>query len=800
MRWCLALMALLIVSRLQAQTSVTGNVTDKASGLAVQFASVFLISLPDSIEIKGTSTDKRGRFSFGNTVPGKYLIQCSFIGFDKNQTEAFIIKGGMNSYSVALIQLVDEGKKMADITVSSRRAALSSSIDRKVYYVDQDMMSKSGAASDILKNIPSVEVDIDGNVNLRGSGDVMILINGKPSPLMGRTRAEVLQQLPANSIERVEVITNPSARYRPDGTSGIINIILKKNIRNGFNGSVTGNAGNRERFNGSITLNYHPKKFNLFGSYGYRQDTRRRLNVIERNYLDTLSRAPQSFFNQKNTSLTHPHAHLASAGLDYTIDERNSTGFSGNYFNRVQIRRDISKTLRYNGQHTLTSEADRMRYDPEYERQKNATVYFEHHFVKEDHTLRFEFNTSNENEVEDNHYTNNYLFPVSPVAYENTRIGQGTHENQFTVDYSNQLTSSSKLEAGYDGLYNKVDLDFYGEQYDPSVQKFVRDAERSNRFLFKENIHALYITYLKSYQKFGYSAGLRSEGAITKGYLVNRDSTVSNNYFKLYPTIHFSYNLQKGNELQLNYSKRVHRPEADELNPFPEYQDSLNLRAGNPKLLPELIHSIELGYKWQGKTISFVPSLYYRFKKNGFTSVVIPLNDSVLLSTMQNLSLDQSAGLELIFSAKAGKWLSTNWSTNIFYNQINASNLGYLQNRSIVSMSANLNASIRLTQSTMLQLSSNYRSARLTPQGKTYPTVVMNSGVRQDFMGTKLSVTFTTSDIFNTQQQKSIYDIPFLHQVTRGRRDGRIMYLGVSYRFGVIKKPKEEKLQFDNSL
>ena len=264
--------------------------------------------------------------------------------------------------------------------------------------------------------------------------------------------------------------------------------------------------------------------------------------------------------------------------------------------------------------------------------------------------------------------------------------------------------------------------------------------------------------------------------------------------------MHLSYKLKTG-ELQLNYSKRVHRAEGDDLNPFPEFQDPRNLRAGNPKLLPEIIHSVEFGYKWQHAKFSFVPSLYFRYKQNGFTTVTIPLNDSTLLTTQQNLSNDKSTGLELIFSVKAGKFLSANLSSNFFYNQIDASGLGYATRKSIVSMSTNFNATVTLTKTTMLQLSSNYRSARLTPQGKVFGSIVVNTGMRQDLFKKKMSIIFTVSDLFKTLQQRSELNTLYLKQVAVGRRDAGIFYAGISVRFGrMIKKPADEKLQFDNTL
>lgn len=802
LRWLVTMLGLLCCIALPAQTLVTGNVIDKATGKPVEYASVLLIQLPDSVSGKGGVTDKRGKFSLENVQPGTYVLQCSFIGFGSMATTAFTITEGPGKFTIPTIELLNAGRSLSDVIVTGRKSTLNTAIDRKVYNVEQDIMSRSGSVSDILRNIPSVEVDIDGNVNLRGTGEVIILINGKPSPLMGRTRGEVLQQLPANSIERIEVITNPSARYRPDGSAGIINIVLKKNFRNGFNGSVTANAGNRDRYNGNVSLNYKPGKMNLFGSYSYRQDSRRRYNNIYRTYTDSLTREPEGYFNQSVYSLMRVRAHIVNAGVDYTINEKNSMGASGSYFYRRRSGGDEMQNFYFDKQNTLTERFNRLQQSPELEKQANGAFYFEHLFNKEDHQLRAEFNTSSEQETENNQFTNVYFIPARPSALDNIRISEKTDQKQLTLDYSNPLTEDSKLEAGFDGLYTKTDLDFNNEYYDQLRFTFVKDTERSNRFVYNETMHAVYGTYQKSYEKFGFSVGLRAEGVFTKGRLLSEqaDSLVRNDYFKVYPTVHLSYAVADRQEMQLNYSKRVNRPEADELNPFPEYQDPRNLSAGNPRLLPEIIHSVELGYKWANNKFSVVPSIYYRYKQNGFTSVIRPLNDSVLLTTEENLLNDQSAGLEVIFSAKNGKWFTLNLNTNIFYNRIDASNLGFLENRSVFSMSSNLNSNFTVTKTTMLQLSANYRSARLTPQGRLYPFAMLNAGLRQDLFKNKLSVTLTASDVFNSFRQKRKLNTIYLQQETINRRDGRIVYLGISYRFGVVKKDKEVPLQIDEGL
>jgi outer membrane receptor protein involved in Fe transport len=772
--------------------SISGVVQDRYSALPIGFVTVQLLRAADSTVITTTLTDRKGKFLLNNIANGSYILRYSFIGYEKTIMPVTVNQKKENA---GILEMGVLAKDMSEVKVISRKSLLNTSIDRKIYTVDQDIMAQSGSASDILKNIPSVEVDIEGQVSLRGSSDVMILINGKPSPLMGKTRAEVLQQLPANAIERIEIITNPSARYKPDGTSGIINIVMKKNTRFGWNGTAIANAGNRGRYNGSFSFNYKPGKLSLFSTYSIRQDRRLRVNNITRDYLYN-----DSIYIEENRSAARPLSYMLTAGADYIFNERNSVGVSGNHNRRDMTRRDVLQRWYYDERNLLTGKADRLRYDPEVEKEKDATLYWQHNFPDEDHELRVELNMTSNTDREDNQYTNIFHFPSGPVLFDNNLIKETDHQQQVNIDYTRPIGEDAKLETGYDGSFNQLDLDFYGEYYDTVQQHFVKDIERSNRFKYEEEIHAIYLTYEKGYDKFGYSAGLRAEQVFINGNLITKDSLISNRYFKIYPTLHLSYKLKKG-ELQLNYSKRVNRPDGDELNPFPEYRDPYNLQAGNPELLPEIIHSVELGYKWQNENFSFVPSVYYRYKNNGFTSVTVSLNDSFLLTTLQNLSQDRSAGLELIFSAKAGTFFSANLSSNFFYNRIDASNLGFAANKSIVSMSNNFSSTFAITKKLMLQISCNYRSSRLTAQGKSYSSFVLNTGMRQDLFKKKVSVTLTASDLFKTLRQKTELTTLDLKQVSIGRRDARIIYLGISYRFGkTAKKLNDEKLQFDNNL
>ncbi len=296
-------------------------------------------------------------------------------------------------------------------------------------------------------------------------------------------------------------------------------------------------------------------------------------------------------------------------------------------------------------------------------------------------------------------------------------------------------------------------------------------------------------------------AGLRAEGASLKSNLVTLDSVITNTYFSLYPTLHLSYKLSTLTELQLSYSRRTRRPDGDELNPFPEYRDPRNVSAGNPKLLPEYVHSIELGCQFQNEVVTILPALFYRYTYNRFTSVTQAINDTTLLTTRQNLSNDQSGGMELIVSANLGDLITVHGSANAFLNQIDASNLGFSNKKSIATWSSTLTIDMKLSESSRLQINSNYNSSRLTPQGEQSSSYVFNTGFRQELFESKLSLVLTIADVFKTLRREFALNTPALDQTVVNRRDSRIVFLGFTYRFGVqSKKSREEQLHYDDNL
>jgi outer membrane receptor protein involved in Fe transport len=796
----LVLIPLNLVAQNHVAGSITGTVLIESTKKPLEFVNVVVLNHLDSTLVTGAVTDNKGKFEIANVPVGTFFIRYSLLGYEEKQSVNFKIDNKQPEMDFGKIYLKETALSVGGVTVTSQRTTLINSIDRKVYNVQQDILSKTGSASDLLQNIPSVQVDIDGNVSLRGSENVLILLNGKPSPLMGTNRAEVLQQMPANSIERIEVITNPSAKYKPDGTSGIINIVLKKDVSTGLNGTISANAGNHDRYNANVSLNFNPGTYNIYGSYSFRQDERNSFTKDRQTQFDSTIHL-SGYHNEDGSTYARPLSHIVSFGLDYHFDALDIFGLSGHYRHRGFTRTGTLTEATMDANALPTQTYDRLRYDPEYENEGGGNVYFQHDFGRKDHTLRAEFNISQQPEQEDNHYTNVYRFPTTLSSYDNMRIYQNETQKQLTIDYSDKLNEQSTFEAGYAGDFNNRDMNYLGTYIDPIQQQLLTDLNKTTHFSYDETIHALYATYENSVGSFTYLGGVRTEQSFINANLISRDSIITHNYFEFYPTLHLLYKISPLLELQLNYSRRANRPEGDDLNPFPEYQDPHNLRAGNPRLLPEFIHSVEFGIQYQTDILTIVPSVFYRNKYNGFTRVTSILNDTTLLTTEENLASDQSTGLELVFSGNVGNIFSANLGANVFYEQIDATNLGFSGTKSAVSWSSNLNCNLNLATATMFQLNTIYRSLRLTPQGEFKPSFVMNLGVRQDLFDDKFSLVMTFSDILKTLNREINLDTPLLLENTVTNRDTQIIYIGLTYHFGQpSKKEKAKSLQYDNGL
>jgi len=790
-----------ILPKIKTGISLNGKIIEKGSNKPVEFVTVKLVVKADSSFIAGCITDAAGSFSLKNVPINEYYIEYSSIGFKPSRSKPFNVTTAKGNLNLGTLELSTESQLLNEVVVTGQRQMFNNSIDRKVFNIERDMLSQSGAVTDLLQNIPSVAVGIDGNVSLRGSENVMVLINGKTSMLTMANRADILSQLPANTVDRIEVITNPSAKYKPDGTSGIINIVLKKNTTSGLNGSIVANGGNRSRYNSNLTLNYNPGKLNLFGSIGYRQDDRPRYSNDNRKITSTSNVV--TYQDLHSEDMGRPKSVVSNFGMTFDFNKSNQVGLSGNTFSRTMTKNSFTDYLNSNAQKTPTSHYIRYGNTSAPESELGLAAFYLHKFKKEDHEIQFDYEYQHSPEKEDNFYNDQYINPVSPTTYDNTLIHNNTNEHLLSIEYKNPIREDIMWEAGYKGDFSTGDFNYVIENLvSPLGTPFWQiDPAHSNDFRFTQNVNALYTTFGQTIDKFSYMVGLRYEHSQLESKLITpRDSVIPNNYSNLYPSLHLTEKIGKNGELQLNYSRRVNRPESEDLNPNPEYNDPQNLRAGNPKLKPEFIHSIELGYQFKIGTTTVIPTLFYHNKYNGFTQIIVPLPNGVFLSTRENLSRNQSAGFELVSTFVIHKFLSGNLSSNVFYDQIDASNLGYSSNKSNITWSAKISATATITPTTMMQVSASYRAPQLTPQGSMLARYGMNIGARHDVLKKKGSIIATISDPFNTMTESSTMETQFLSKTTVRKRDARVFYLGFVYHFGASKKVKEEALQFDDKI
>lgn len=777
-------------------TLVSGQVEEAATSEPLAFVNVILFRLADTLQVQGTLTDQEGRFAFSGIAPGKYFAQLSFLGFETKKTTSFSIHQETVQHDLGKIGIQVSAHLLEQVEVVAEKSTYSFSLDRKVYNVEKDILAQTGSATEILQNLPAVTVDADGQVSLRGTSNITFFINGKPSALMRANPTAALEQIPANTIERIEVITNPSARYRPDGIGGIINIVLKEKKGQGWNAVFLANLGNLQRYNANLNLNYGKSGLNAFLNYGIRHASTPRSLLdqrINKNEMgDILSNTNYSSFTQKES-----FSHLLSGGMAIELGEQSQLELSGEYQHGIDDIRSLSDWMVR--EEVLSAFAiDRTLDEREGEYELAAT--FEHEFQQEDHTLAIEFTYSNYDESEDNYYDESHTSPSVFRSLSRNLIEKGGPLADLSLDYALPIGEETELEAGYEAQFLKDNIHFLGEDFLDQDGSWSVDLDKTNYFIFRQDIHAIYSTLGHSFGDFSFLAGLRAEQALINSHLTTTGEKIPNDYFNIFPSLHLSYELGDDQELQLSYSRRINRPDSDEHNPFAEYEDPRNREAGNPRLKPENIHSLELGYQWQSGPLSIVPTLYYRYKYDAFTEFEEIVQDSVLQRTYVNLSSEQSSGMELILSSRLKEAVTLNFSANAFYNELDASSLGNTNNRSIFAWDAKVAVHANVTGSTLAQVNASYRSSRLSAQGRFRPLFLLNLGLRQDILRKSGSLILTVSDVFNSLKFKSLIDTPLLYRSTNYKRNSQIIYVGFVYRFGQILSKKQQKLDFEDNI
>lgn len=795
------------------KAKITGILKDAKTQETIPFATAVLINKETKANVKVAQTDMNGAFSMADLPTGTFTFKISFVGYQTMVRDNVAITAATGTLNFGEIKMnAAAGNVLKDVTVTAQKATMQMGIDKKVFSVDQSLVSEGGSATDLLANVPSVQTDIDGNVSLRGSSGVRVLIDGKPSLIAGGNVAQILASIPASSIESVELITNPSAKYDAEGQSGIINIVLKKNTKLGFNGSVAVTGGNRDNYNGNTNLSFQNSKINLYGNYSYRYGNRLGGGYQDITYLNSLSSI--AFANQNTNSTSLDKGHNVKAGLDYYLSPKSVISLSGGFNSRENDRNEFININQLNNISNPVSLSNRNNTNTGDGSSFDLNLDYSLKFKKPKEELTFNFGYS---EGDNNNFQtyntqvynrNGSVVNLSPTIQHTNNLGNNTNYN-IQADYALPVGKTGKIEAGY---RSQIRLGDNNQQADSllATNIYVSNNKLNNNFDSKDQVHALYLNYQNQIKDFGYQLGLRAENAqLTtnlQGFNGNVPYAAAGNihYKRLYPSVFLTQKLKGDQQVQLSYTRRVNRPRPWDTNPFLDVSDPLNYRAGNPNLLPEDVHSFELGYSKYFKKVTFTSSVYFRQTNDVIQRVrTEPDAAGIIISTPQNLTKSINSGVELIGRFDLIKALNFTTNVNLYQSKIDGVPAFGIVDNSGFSWNANLTANISAIKNLSFQFRGDYRAAEVMAQGKRNAMYGIDGGAKYDFPNKKASLSLNIRDIFNTRAWSMTTEGSNTYIDFQRRMQGTMGNLTFSYRFGKTlfnntKKPKKEDQQQEN--
>jgi outer membrane receptor protein involved in Fe transport len=668
----------------------------------------------------------------------------------------------------------------ATVVVKAKRADVVTKIDRKVYRADADIQASTGSAADLLNNIPAVDVDVDGNVSLRGDTSVTVLIDGMPSSQMqGAARGGALMGFSAADIEQIEIITSPSAEFKPDGAGGIINIVTKKNRKRGGAGQMLANLGTDGRHNGSVGGSYSTGTVDLSGTLGKRKDWRQRVSDSIAGTRDAVPTVSHQTLDESNDR------RYGKGALKYTPNTAQTFGLTADYATRTEHR--------YSSQATLPGDAPAYRRDGDGGGPRtDAGLAFnaEQKLARPGEALSLYLQRSHSNESNLYDYRQDHAAPALQRDF-----GQQVYDvSKMTVAYVRPDDEGRTLKAGYDVEY---DHNAFNDSSATGTDGALgANPAAINHFRYRQAVNAAYTTYAVKYGALEILGGLRFEQTDIQTLQKVSGDRSAQHYRKLYPTLNSLTTLNDADTLSLGYSKRIKKPDPEDLNPYVNRADPNNLRRGNPDLRPQMTDALELGYVHEAGSVSYGATAFYRRSRDGDTDVLTPLDNGVVLITKANLPAGRSGGVDFRAAGKLTSSLSYNASGTVFYNEINTQASGAATSRSNVGFNGKGALDYQFGVRDRMQISANYRGKRLTPQGYNLPFGVVNLGYRHQ-VDDQLTLVATMSDVFNTQRMRRVYDTPDFHGEYQRHQLGQIAYLGLSYNFGGKRKAKDVEFNYD---
>ncbi|WP_307351124.1 outer membrane beta-barrel family protein [Caulobacter ginsengisoli] len=688
-----------------------------------------------------------------------------------------------------------EGTTVSGVTVKADDPPVKSSIDRRSYSVAGDLQATTGSIADALKRVPSVEVDIEGNVRLRGESSVTILIDGKPSAIMrGGGRADALQQIPADQIERVEVLTNPGADFSPEGTGGIINLVTKKASKagEGVSGSVKGNVGTGGRYNGGVSWNYNSKALTVSLDAGLSRTSSRSESRGDR----TVTGIGGTFRRRsEGRSRSEGESYSLQASADYELDPKNRLSGNVSYFASSYAFGGDSRSTIADPAGVLVSDRPNRGSTGSDSNSLSGWLSWRREFTGEDHNFTLELQRSRWGYDSDSVYQYDNLVPPAPSQFERSDSRSTDGYWNFKGDYKRPMPGSGRFKAGFNFEQNESDNDtvyFSG----PTKGSTLFDPTRSHRLIFEETVLSAYLSYEQPFGDLTVLAGLRYESATNDINLLTTGLKSSHRYDQLYPSLHLDYRLSETSRLKASYSLRISRPRGYDLDPFRTYYDAFNYRQGNPNLEPSQSQSWEGSYEYRKQRSYYLVTGFYRQTKDGITDETIDLGGGVLLTTKANLARNRSGGLELVANRSLTKTLRLNLTGTAYWTQIDVGSLGYGRDRSAWSVGGRASLDWDISPSDLLQAQAVVTAKRIMPQGYAEPTFGLNLGYRHKLTD-RLLLTITASDVLDSLDRRIVLDAPGLKGVSASSSTTRGVFIGLRYRFGSGKPQRDPGFDYN---
>lgn len=746
---------------------ITGKVIDKETNQPLEYATITLKNKNRPDLIQGGITDAEGNFRI-ESFPGQYDINVEFISFATYSQNDVSIKSSLNLGTIAL---KIDANELEEVELVGEQTQVEIRLDKRIYNVGKDITVRGGSVADVLGNIPSITVDVEGNVALRGNNNVRILINGKPSGLIGISGPDGLRQLPSESIEKVEVITSPSARYDAEGTGGILNIILKKQERSGFNGNFNINGGVPETFRGTATVNWKTKKINLFSTNTIGRRTSISNGLSENEYYNG-EEANSYLFETAKTNRERDQLFF-SLGAEYFIDDTSSFTLNGFYRDNEGINDGVVTIDELNaigGNRISTNE--RKQYEPELDESFQISGLYEKKFNDKGHEISATYQYEESAEDELAQITSLQTFPFTRI---NNNEEVTTLESQkrilAQVDYVYPLDENTQIELGYRGTFNTIETDYEVAFIENSVR--TTDMDLTNVLVYKEYVNAAYAQFGKKIDQFSLLLGLRMEDSnIVIDQRTTSDYT-NKRYTNWFPTVNLSFEIDEKENITFGYAKRIRRPRGFFLNPFPSRNSITNFFQGNPDLNPASTGSFDLGYLKRFKKFTLNGSIYYQRTTSNFQFVNEDTGETVIISGDPNdsnsdlvivpvlrrgpinLSKNKRYGGEANLTFTPNRKIRLNANFNVYSNEVIGTYNGFVFDAKNVSWSSRFVSSINFGKGLSWQNQLFFRGPRVTAQSKSKPLGGLSTAINKDIFKDKGTLSFRISDVFNSQKYRT---------------------------------------------